>query len=283
VEEPVLSRTSVTLKPGGKQQLRLIGTKQKVRWKSANKRVAKVTQKGLVTAVGSGDTVITATVGKVAFPCRVSVSAYMTLDKETLELEEGGSNGRILVTCLSAKAKNTIAFRADVGGVVDCDFGDWNGLSLPLYVKPIGAGTAVITVTHESTGEEHSVIVTVKSAVTIGTPDVPQEVNQYTKAGKLVSACEVNEVSCTARKRTGGGYIYTITIGGTKTFDLEGAESDAPCVIGYKLYLNNKVVKSGRITTFAVREGESFTDVTASGTVNKPGEYRLEFYSIKGD
>lgn len=75
VEVPRLNKRSLTLNKGKTYRLKVNGTKQKVKWSTANKNVATVSQKGVVTAKKSGTAVITARVLKKKFTCRITVKA----------------------------------------------------------------------------------------------------------------------------------------------------------------------------------------------------------------
>lgn len=50
-----------------------VDTKSKITWSSANKKIATVTSKGVVTGVKPGNTTITATVGKKKYKCKIQV------------------------------------------------------------------------------------------------------------------------------------------------------------------------------------------------------------------
>ena len=54
-------------------QLSVKGTSHSVLWSSSNVAVAKVSQKGKVTAVGKGTAYITATVDGVSYRCKIVV------------------------------------------------------------------------------------------------------------------------------------------------------------------------------------------------------------------
>ncbi len=68
-----LSASSLKLQVGQSKQLKMVGTKAKVTWKSSNKKVATVSAKGKVTAVSEGTVVISATVNKKKYSCMVLV------------------------------------------------------------------------------------------------------------------------------------------------------------------------------------------------------------------
>lgn len=68
-----LSDSSLKLSVGKSKQLSLVGTSEKITWKSSNKKVAAVTAKGKVTAISEGTAVISATVNKKKYSCMVLV------------------------------------------------------------------------------------------------------------------------------------------------------------------------------------------------------------------
>lgn len=68
-----LNSKSVTLKIGEKKKLKVKNTTKKVTWKSSNKKVATVSSKGILSAKKEGKTTVTATVGKKAYKCKVTV------------------------------------------------------------------------------------------------------------------------------------------------------------------------------------------------------------------
>lgn len=68
-----LNRTSIKLKPGNSTRLKLKKYTGKVKWKSVNRKIAKVSAKGLVKAVKSGKTSVYASIGKKKYKCKVHV------------------------------------------------------------------------------------------------------------------------------------------------------------------------------------------------------------------
>lgn len=68
-----LNRKKVTLKAGKTVQLKVKGTRTKVRWSSSNKKVATVSSKGKVKARKAGKATITAKVGNRKYRCRITV------------------------------------------------------------------------------------------------------------------------------------------------------------------------------------------------------------------
>ena len=86
VEAPKLNKTSITLKEGSSCQLKMIGTRQKVKWSSSAKSVVTVSATGKVKAKQvKKDTSarITASVGGKKYSCRVLVKDVKAATPET--------------------------------------------------------------------------------------------------------------------------------------------------------------------------------------------------------
>lgn len=98
-----LSQTKLSLDQGRSATLKVKGAKGKVKWSSNKKKVAKVNNKGKVTAVSVGTAKITAKVGGKKLKCTVNVGpATRNLTKVTLST----SSGVEVVTDADAFGKN---------------------------------------------------------------------------------------------------------------------------------------------------------------------------------
>lgn len=76
-----LSKKKMSMLTGESKKLKVTGSKETVKWSTADKDVATVNKTGKVTAVGTGVTTITATVGKKNLTCEVSVSAFKATEQ----------------------------------------------------------------------------------------------------------------------------------------------------------------------------------------------------------
>lgn len=86
VEAPKLNKTSITLKEGSSCQLKMIGTRQKVKWSSSAKSVVTVSATGKVKAKQvkkDRSARITASVGGKKYSCRVLVKDVKAATPET--------------------------------------------------------------------------------------------------------------------------------------------------------------------------------------------------------
>ena len=68
-----INKKTASIYVGETVQLKIKGTKKKVKWKSSNKKVATVTSKGKVKGIKKGTAKITATVSKKKYTCKVTV------------------------------------------------------------------------------------------------------------------------------------------------------------------------------------------------------------------
>ncbi len=90
-----LNKTKATIYVGKSVQLKIKGTKSKVKWTSNKKSVAKVSSNGKVTGKKAGKAVITAKVGKKKYKCNITVktnkkdSKLSMLKQITINVGEG--------------------------------------------------------------------------------------------------------------------------------------------------------------------------------------------------
>lgn len=78
-----LNKTEITIVVGKQRKLKVLNDTRKVTWYSSNKRVARVSNDGVVTARKRGVSKITAKVGKKKYSCTVKVKERPELVKKT--------------------------------------------------------------------------------------------------------------------------------------------------------------------------------------------------------
>lgn len=76
VKNPCLSKSKLTLFNTDKYNLKVLGGKGKIVWKSSNKKVATVTSKGVVRGKKGGACTITAKRGKYTMKCKIRVPKH---------------------------------------------------------------------------------------------------------------------------------------------------------------------------------------------------------------
>ena len=93
---PALNRKKVTLEEGEAFKLKLAGASSKtVKWKSSNKKIASVSNTGIVTAKKKGKATVTAVHKKKKYKCTVTVkpaSQQSDSDSEEQKPSDNGSN-----------------------------------------------------------------------------------------------------------------------------------------------------------------------------------------------
>ncbi len=158
-----LDQTEISLTPGESSKLTATvtppdATDASVVWSSGDENVATVDNTGKVTAVGKGETIITATTTDqgLTATCKVTVTVPVTgisCDQESVTLLDGAT-AKLNFTVLPENASNTnITLSSSDPSVATVDKDG--------TVKGLKAGTAVITATTEDGEYSVSVNVTV--------------------------------------------------------------------------------------------------------------------------
>lgn len=113
-----LSKKSVSLCIGDSTKMQMKNTKKSVTWKSNNKKIAAVTQKGKIKAKKSGSTKIVAKIGKKKYKCKVTVKKQK-LNKTSIDLLVG-ENAKLKASGISKKANiNWVSTNNEVATVYD--------------------------------------------------------------------------------------------------------------------------------------------------------------------
>ncbi len=144
-----LSKTETTLNIGGQETLTITAfvpayASESATWASNNASIAKVSSKGVITAMGLGDTEITATIGEVVKSCTVHVIA-VTVESIVFNPAEAnltlGSTMQLnpVITPAQAASEYTITYVSSAPEIATVDA---NG-----KVVGVAAGDAVITAT----------------------------------------------------------------------------------------------------------------------------------------
>ena len=143
-----LSKTETTLNIGGQETLTITAfvpayASESATWASANADIAKVNKNGVITAMGPGDTEITATIGEVEKTCTVHVVA-VAVNSITLPAEANVTLGSSLqlnptVDPAQAASEYTITYESSAPEIAPVDA---NG-----KVAGVAVGDAIITAT----------------------------------------------------------------------------------------------------------------------------------------
>ena len=150
VEAPKISLTKKTINAGEKFTLKLNGTTKSVKWTTSNKKVATVSQNGVVKGIAKGTANIIATVGEKKYVCKVTVKEPRILSVSTNELTIT-DKGTITVTY---KGSGTITYYIDNTDIIDCKWSEgFDGDNCKLYVTALKYGKAKIIITDNESDE----------------------------------------------------------------------------------------------------------------------------------
>lgn len=189
----------------------------KAAWSSSDEAVLKVDQSGLVTAVGNGSAVVTATAGSVsaetgAIQVTTPVSG-VSLDASSLQLYAGADASKLTATVSPATASNqAIAWSSSDDKVATVDQ-DGN-------VAPVAPGTATITATTADGGFAASCTVTVDQHATGIKLD--KHVAAIVGAGTVELKATVEPDNATNR-----GVVWSSSDEGVATVDANGIVASA--------------------------------------------------------
>lgn len=95
IEPTILSSSTLVLNVGKKDFINVTGKQtgkvNKAEWTSSNKKIATVTNTGIITAVKAGSTVITASIHGKKYTCKVTVNEKIAISNSSLSLKQGES------------------------------------------------------------------------------------------------------------------------------------------------------------------------------------------------
>ena len=153
-----ISKTKATLYNGKTLKLRVIGTTKAVKWSSSNARVAKVDQKGLVTAKKVGKATITAQVGTQKLNCVVTVKSPLSASPTTFKMNVGDTK----TVTLTYKLGGGLSLKKYDASVLDCRLGKISKGKCTLTIKALRAGTQTIVVKNTKTSDTVKITVKVR-------------------------------------------------------------------------------------------------------------------------
>ena len=226
-------------------------TDKKISWSSSDTKVAKVDQKGTVSAVGVGTATITAksSNGKKA-TCKVTVKEVsvtkVTLDKTSVETL---GKTKLTATISPANATNkTLTWSTSNKKVATVDK---NGV-----VTPKGYGTATITV-KSANGKQASCTVTVKKDVKIKKSYTVVEANPYKMIDTMVLIVDgkTGKVKSTDCYQTKGDCTFiigaTITGKNIKAYNVQDSYVDfrATWTLSFSVGIGQLKISAGDTVT----------------------------------
>lgn len=201
-----LNKKKLTMTVGQKYQLKLNGTKEKVKWSSSDKKIATVSKKGLIKAKKAGKVKITAKVGKKTYTCKITVKAKgsgkkgLIVDKKNVTLYYGES----VELTVTSDSDNAIFCNSGDRNVANATLGTPITPGIyPLKIQAAGLGSTEITLNQRIDDREYITVVPV--AV------VPKPLTLSAEAID-VELGETVDVTVSGNSENGYEYSYNIEI-----------------------------------------------------------------------
>lgn len=252
-----LNKKKVTLYVTQTTTLKVTGTTKKVKWSSSDKKIAKVSKKGKVTAVKAGKATITARVGKKSLKCTVTVKKG--LNKKSVTLEAGKTEKlklygtKIKSVKTSKKSVATISksgkITAKKAGKCTVTITGKDGKKYTCkvtVVKPKAVETEVPqTEAQQTEAQQTEAPQTEASQTEAAQTEAQQTEASQTEAAKLVTALMLNQTSA------------ELAVGGTIKLTVTAAPADAA---------NQEVKWSSSNTAVAVVDDSGTVTGMAAGT-----------------
>ena len=154
-----LSKTKATLYNGKTLKLKLTGVKKAVKWSSSDTSVAKVDQKGVVTAKKAGKATITAQADGRKYTCLITVKPSLSAKPTSLTMDVGKTKK----ITLTNKVNSGLSLESYNPNIVRCTFGKIKNGKCTLTVKASGAGAQTLVVKSKKTGDTVKIKVTVRN------------------------------------------------------------------------------------------------------------------------
>ena len=155
-----LNKRKATLYRGRTLQLKVTGASRKAKWSSSEPRVAKVDQKGLVTALKAGKATITAKVDGRKLTCAITVKPSLSADAASVTLKAGETR----TVNLTSRSGGSLSLKAYNSTILECTLGAVRGGRCALGIKGLRAGVQTLVVTNTKTGEAVKIKVTVRES-----------------------------------------------------------------------------------------------------------------------
>jgi hypothetical protein len=134
---------------GDSQKLTVSGTTKKVTWKSSKPKIARVTSSGTVKALRAGNAVITATVSKKTYRCKVLVNETFKVERTSVSIKKNTIVNIFLSVNGSVNVNASVADKK----ICSATFGKWDGDYMPVTITPKSVGSTTVTFTNTANQE----------------------------------------------------------------------------------------------------------------------------------
>lgn len=214
VKDPIISQKTLQLEIGEAEKLEVIGTKNKVTWKSSKRNIAEVTAEGMVIGKVEGTTKITATVAGKSYSCSVSIgkNRFKIPTRQIVCYEE-----TTIAIYLSDWAEDeSIIYESDNDNIELYHEDDTTNDFLFLHITPKKSGTSIISFTTSTDDSKAEIKVTVVD---------PNKQSKSLTAKEVYQSCSAATVQIVTDTGIGSGFFYETGKVVTNYHVIEGAKS----------------------------------------------------------
>lgn len=208
-----LNKSKATLNIGETLNLTLTSTKSAIKWSTSSQKTAKVSTKGVVTALKKGTATITATVGKSKYKCVVTVKEPRITASETNIISN--SVAAITITVKNKKADEYLMHSSSNKNIADCTISEWTGDKVTLYIETGKKGKATINV--HTNRDKEPVVLNVQVADDARTSD------KSLTPTNLYDKCASSVVQINTDSGLGTGFFISEGVIATNYHVIEGA------------------------------------------------------------
>ncbi len=214
VKDAAISKKTLQLEIGEADKLEIIGTKNKVTWKSSRNSIAEVTTDGLIIGKSKGTTKITATVSGKSYNCSVTVdgSRFKIPSRQIVCYEETS----IAIYLSDWGESETIYYESDNNNIELSHDDNITDNYLVLHIVPKKIGTSTITLTTSTDKSKSEIKVTVVD---------PNKASKSLTAKEVYQTCSNATVQIVTDTGIGSGFFYETGKVVTNYHVIEGATS----------------------------------------------------------
>ena len=253
-----LNKTKASVYNGKTLKLKVSGTKETVKWSSADKSIATVSKKGVVTPKKPGTVKIRAKVAGKTLTCKVTVKSPLSVSETNLTIALNKSKTVTVNYVLDGE----LSYRVAKAGTVVCKWGKWDGNKIKLKLTAKKPGTTNVSITNTETDDYLKLKVTVPCTHSFGPWEVTSEATTA-KAGVETRVCTICGKKETRSVTLKVGESYLSPLSGQSGQVIEYQPSANAPVRKLKITVNN--ILTGSAANQLAESENSYNDDPGAG------------------
>ncbi|TAH67609.1 MAG: trypsin-like serine protease [Anaerolineaceae bacterium] len=239
VKDLSISSENLNLQVAETSKLSLIGATKTVTWKSSDKDILSVNKDGFVYANNEGTATITGTHRGRRYTCEVQVKN--NLINSCIRDIICSRDTDIMITIRNLPEGASIHSTVADSDILECEFGEWSGETIPISIKVLKKGITTITIKADGIDEE--------LIITVMVIDDKRPKSDKLDAEDVYDKCSSATVEIETNERIGSGFFIDSGVVVTNYHLIEGQSSieiklqngekyDAKFIIGYNKALD---------------------------------------------